>query len=91
MLDIQEINRMVRLAKTHTDLALPVCKVGFNQMCFVSCGDASGGSTRAEPAQAGHVVMVADQALSEGKAAPHHPGILEISSCLACCGQCFCS
>ena len=37
---------------------------------LVSYGDASGGSTRAEQAQAGHVVMIADQALLEGMAAP---------------------
>ena len=36
----------------------------------MSYGDASGGSTRAEQAQAGYVVMIADQALLEGMAAP---------------------
>ena len=25
--DIQETNRVIRLAKVHTDLALPVCKI----------------------------------------------------------------
>ena len=70
MSDIQETNRVVRLAKAHTNLALPVCKFPINPYCFVSNGHASGGSARAEQAQAGHVVMVADQALLEGKAAP---------------------
>ena len=41
-----------------------------DQICFVSCGDASGGSTRAEQAQAGYVIMFADRALLEGIAAP---------------------
>ena len=36
----------------------------------MSHGDASGGSTRAEQAQAGYVVMFADRALLEGMAAP---------------------
>ena len=60
--DIQETNRVVRLAKAHTDLALPVCEIHVDQICFMSCGDANGGSTRAEQAQAGYVVMIADQA-----------------------------
>ena len=51
--DIQETNRVVRLVKAHTDLALPVCKIPLDQICLVSCGDASGGNTRAERAQAG--------------------------------------
>ena len=58
--DIQETNRVVRLAKAHTDLALPVCKIPADQICFVSYGDVSGGSTRAEQAQAGYVIMFAD-------------------------------
>ena len=40
------------------------------QICFVSYGDASGGSTRAEQVQAGYVIMIADKALLEGLAAP---------------------
>ena len=36
----------------------------------MSCGDASGGSTRAEKAQAGYVIMFADMALLAGLAAP---------------------
>ena len=32
--DIQEINRVVRLAKAHTDLALPACRTYLNQICF---------------------------------------------------------
>ena len=46
---------MVRLAKAHTDLALPVCKIPLDQVCLVSNGDASGGNTRAGRAQAGYV------------------------------------
>ena len=61
---------MVRLAKAHTDLALPVCIIPLDQICLVSCGDASGGNTRAERAQAGHVILFADRALLEGMAAP---------------------
>ena len=68
--DIQETNRVVRLAKAHTDLVLPVCKIPLDQICFVSLGDASGGSTRAEQAQVGYVIMFADRALLEGMAAP---------------------
>ena len=41
-----------------------------DHICRVSYGDASGGSTRAEQAQAGYVVMTADQALLEGMAVP---------------------
>ena len=36
----------------------------------MSYGDASGGSIRAEQAQAGYVVMIADQASLQGMAAP---------------------
>ena len=41
-----------------------------DQICFVSYGDASGGSTRAEQAQAECVIIFADRALLEGMAAP---------------------
>ena len=41
-----------------------------DQICFVSYGDASGGRTRAEPAQAGYVIMFADRVLLDGMAAP---------------------
>ena len=51
--DIQETNRVVSLAEADTDLALLVCNNLKDQICFVSNGDASGGSTRAEQAQAG--------------------------------------
>ena len=89
--DIQESNRVVRPAKAHTDLALLVCKIPVDQVCFVSHGDASGGSTRAEQAQAGYVIMFADMTLLAGLAAPGYPGILEISSCQTSCSQCLCS
>ena len=36
--DIQETNRVVRLAKAHTDLALPVCRIPMDQICLVSYG-----------------------------------------------------
>ena len=68
--DIQETNRVVRLSKAHTDLALPVCKVPVDQICFVSYGGASGRGTRAEHAKAGYEIMFADRALSESMAAP---------------------
>ena len=68
--DIQETNRVVRLATAHTDLALPVWKIPVDQICFVSYGDASGGSTRAEQAQGRYVIMFADMALLAGLAAP---------------------
>ena len=48
MSDIQETNRVVRLTKTHTDLALLVCQIPVDQICFVFYGDAIGGSTRVE-------------------------------------------
>ena len=70
VLDIQETNTVVRLAKAHTDLALPVFKIPVDQVCFVSSGDASGGSTRAEQAQAGYVIMFADMTLLARLAAP---------------------
>ena len=68
--DIQETNWVVRRAKAHTDLALPVCKIPVDQICLVSYGDASGGGTRAEQAQTGYVIMFADMALLAGLAAP---------------------
>ena len=61
---------VVRLAKAHTGPALPESKVPVDQICFVSYGDASGGSTRAEQAQGGYVIMFADRALLESMAAP---------------------
>ena len=64
--DVQETNRVVRLAKAHADLALPVCKIPVDQICLVSYGDTSGGSTRAEQAKAGYVIMIADRVLLEG-------------------------
>ena len=68
--DIQETNRVVRLAKAYTDRALPASKIPVDQICFVSYGDTSGGSTRAEQAQSGYVIMFADRALLESMAAP---------------------
>ena len=62
MSDIQETHTVVRLAKAHTDLALLVCKIPVDQICFASYRDASGGSTRAE------VIMFADMALLAGLA-----------------------
>ena len=49
---------------------LPVCNIPLDQICFVSHGYASGGSTSAEQAQVGYVIMFADRALLEGMAAP---------------------
>ena len=86
MSDIQETNRVVRLAKAHTDLALPVCRIPLDQICLVSYGGGRG-STRAEQAQAGYVIMFADTALLAGLVF----GILKISSCQTSCSQCFCS
>ena len=51
--DIQETNRVVRLAKAHTDLTLPVCRIPVNQICLVSYGDASGGGIHAEQSKPG--------------------------------------
>ena len=59
-----------RLAKAHTDLALPVSQIPVDQLCFVSYGDVIGGSTRAEQAQAVYVIMFADRASLEGMAGP---------------------
>ena len=41
-----------------------------DQICFVSFGDAIGGSTRVEQAQVGYVIMFADMALLAALAAP---------------------
>ena len=80
--DIQETNRVVILAKAHTDLAVPVCRIPVDQICLVSGGDASGGGTRAEQAQAGYVIMFADMSLLAGLAAPmtRYPGDLTVSN-----------
>ena len=56
--DIQETNRVVRLDKAHTDLALPVCKIPLDQICLVSYGDFSGRSTRVEQARVGFLIML---------------------------------
>ena len=76
--DTQETNRVVRLTKAHADLALLVCKIPVDQICFVSYGDASGGSTRAEQAQAGYVIMFADVAFAGRIGSSRDPGILQI-------------
>ena len=76
---------------SHTHLALPVCKIPVDQVCFVSYRDGSGGSTLAEQAQAGYVVMIADQALLEGMAAPVTLVSWRSQSCQTCCSQCLCS
>ena len=89
--EAQETNRVVRLAKAHTDLALPVRKIPLDQICLVSYGDASGGNTRAEQAQAGYVILFADRALLGRNGSSCNPGILEISPCQTCCDECFCS
>ena len=68
--DKQETNSVVRLAKAHTDLALPVCIIPLDQICLVSYEHASGENTRAERAQAGYVILFADRALLEGMAVP---------------------
>ena len=71
--DILETNRVVRLAKAHTDLALPVCSIPLDQTCFVSYGDASGWGTRSKQAQAGYVIMFAGMPLLAGLAPPVTP------------------
>ena len=68
--DIQETNRVVRLAQAHTDLAQPVCRIPVDQICLVSYGDASGGGIHAEQAQNGNVIMFADMSLLAGLASP---------------------
>ena len=73
MLDIEETNRVVRLAKAHTDLALPVCRIPVDQICLVSYGDASGGGIHAERAQTGYVTMFADMSLTAGLASAVTP------------------
>ena len=91
MSDIHETNRVVRLAKAHTDLALLVCRISVDQICLVSCGDASGGGIRAEQAQAGYVIMFCGHAIAGRIGISCNPGILEISPCETICRQCLCS
>ena len=68
--DIQETNRVVRLPRlTQISHCLFAKFLWITSVC-VSYGDASGASTRAEQAQAGYVIMIADRALLEGLAAP---------------------
>ena len=71
--DIQETNMVVRLAKAHTDLALPVCRISVDQICSVPHGDAMGGGTRAEQTQAKYAIMFADTPLLARLAAPATP------------------
>ena len=70
MSDIQETNRVVRLAKAHK--TLHCLFAGFLWIRFVWCltGDASGGGIHAEQAQTGHVIMFADMSLLAGLASP---------------------
>ena len=63
--DIQETNRVVRLAKAHTDLALFVCRIPVDQF-FLSYGDASGGDIPAEQAEAGYGETICRQCLCSG-------------------------
>ena len=65
-----ETNRLVRLAEAHADLALSHKQNCSESSLFCVLWRTSGGSTRAGPAQAGYVVMIADQALPQRKAAP---------------------
>ena len=71
--DIQETNWVVRLAKAHTDLTLPVCRILVDQICLVSYGDASGGGIHAEQAQTRYVIMFADVSLLAGLTSPVTP------------------
>ena len=71
--DIQETNRVVRLAKAHTDLTLPGCRIPVYQICLVSYGDPSGGGIHAEQAQTGYVIMFADMSLLAGLTSPVTP------------------
>ena len=88
--DIQETNRVVRLAKAHTDLTLPVCRIPVDQICLVSYGDASGGGVHAEKAQTGYMVMFAEMSLLAGLISCNS-GILEIPQCETICCQRLCS
>ena len=90
--DTQETNGVVRLAKAHTDLALLVCKILVDQVCFVSYGDASGGSTRAETSTSRVRDHVCGHVFAGRTGSSRDPGIiLEISSCQTSCSQCLCS
>ena len=89
--DIQETNRVVRLAKAHTNLALPVCRIPVDQICFVSYGDASGGGTRAEQAQNRVRDHVCGHVFPGRTGSSRDPGILEISPCQTSYRQCLCS
>ena len=71
--DIQETNSVVRLAKAHTDLALPACRIPVDHICLMCYGDASGGGIRAEQAQAGYAIMFADMSLLAGLASSVTP------------------
>ena len=63
MSDIQETNRVVRVAKAHTDLVLLAYRILVDQLSLVSYGDASGGGIHAERAQTGYIIMLADMSL----------------------------
>ena len=72
--DIQETNRVVRLAKAHTDLALPICKIPLVQICLVSYGDSKWWKYRVEQAQVGYVIMFADMGLVGRNGSSCNPG-----------------
>ena len=76
--DIQETNRVVRLAKAHTDLTLLVCRVSCGSN-LVPYGDASGGSMHAEQAQTGYMIMFAGHVIAGRIGISCNSSILEIS------------
>ena len=88
--DIQETNRVVRLAKAHRDLTQPVCRIPVDQICLVSFGDASGGGIHSEQAQTGYVIMFADMSLLAELTSPVTP-VSWRSQCETICCQRLCS
>ena len=70
---------MVTLAKAHTDLTLPVCRIPVGQICLVSYGDASGGGIHAEQAQIGVRDHVCGHVIAGRIDISCNSGILEIS------------
>ena len=87
--DIQETNRVVRLAKAHTDLALPVCSCGSNLFGVLQGFQWWRHTCRTSASQVrdhvcGHVIA--------GRIGSScSPGILEISPCETICRQFLCS
>ena len=70
---IQETNRVVRLAKAHTDLTLPVCRILVDQICFGVLRGCQWWKHTCRTSAIRYMIMFADMSLLAGLASPVTP------------------